>query len=51
MASKQKTRRRPHVESVQKVFTRDEHQLCSNPGCKNVVAVWSKHSTCSRCRQ
>jgi len=51
MPSKQKTRRRPDIQSVQKVFKRDEHQLCATPGCRNVIAIWAKYRTCSRCRK
>lgn len=47
---KQKTRQRPMIESVQKNIKRDEHQDCATPGCRNVVAIWSKYKTCSLCR-
>lgn len=52
MGSKQKTRRRMDVQiqSVPKIVKRDEHQICETTGCRNVVAVWSKHRTCSLCR-
>jgi lipoate synthase len=48
---KQKTRTRPTIEKIQKAFVkRDEHQLCRTPGCRNIVDVWSKYSTCAVCR-
>jgi hypothetical protein len=47
---KQKARRRPDIQSVQLNVKHDEHQLCATPGCRNVVAIWSKHKVCSLCR-
>lgn len=50
MGSKQKTRRRPDIQSTQLQVKRDEHPLCVTPGCHNVVAIWSKYKRCSLCR-
>jgi hypothetical protein len=48
---KQLTRKRPTIHSVQKdQRKKDEHQDCATPGCRNVVAIWSKYKTCSLCR-
>jgi len=51
MGSKQKTRRRPVVERVQKQhINREEHQKCITPGCRNIVAIWAKYKVCAICR-
>jgi hypothetical protein len=50
MGSKQKTRRRPSVQTVQENIRRDEHQMCATQGCRNVIAVWTRESFCSWCR-
>lgn len=50
MGSKQKTRRRVEIENIPKRQKRDDFRECSTTGCHNVIAVWSKHRTCSLCR-
>jgi hypothetical protein len=51
MGSKQKTRKRPAVQNIQMDrVKRDEHVSCRIPGCRNIVAIWSKYSTCAVCR-
>lgn len=50
MPSKQKTRRRPDIQNTQlDRKKRDEHQICIQKGCKNVVAIWTNRNICVRC--
>lgn len=47
---KKVARHRPAIQSTQLQVKRDEYPTCVTPGCRNVVARWSKYTTCSRCR-